>query len=93
MLKNEFLLKSFKFEKVEDCTKVKLATVKELLRLAEGSELQNLFFWEEKPFLIQQHMNKLSGDRVYLKERLFKNLDVRLASTTQKAAMVMVWLP
>lgn len=94
ILKNELGLKPLKFQKVQDLTdaqkKVRLEKAKELLRLAESGELPNLVFSDEKPFVIQQFVNK-QNDRVYLPERSAENLQLRLATRTQKPAMVMVW--
>jgi len=70
--------------------KVRLERAKELLRLAENGELPNLVFSDEKPFVIQQFLNK-QNDRVYLPERSAENLHLRLATRTQAPAMLMVW--
>uniref|UniRef100_A0A182ND85 Uncharacterized protein n=1 Tax=Anopheles dirus TaxID=7168 RepID=A0A182ND85_9DIPT len=70
--------------------KNRLTRAKELLRLAESDELPSLVFSDEKPFVIQQFVNKLN-DRVYLPERSAENLQLRLATRTQKLAMVLVW--
>lgn len=94
ILKNELKLKALKFQKAQDLNaaqkKVRLDRAKELLRLAESGELPNLVFSDEKPFVVQQVVNK-QNDRVYLPERSAENLQLRLATRTQKPAMVMVW--
>ena len=60
-------------QKVQDLTeaqiKVRLVRAKELLRLAENGELPNLVFADEKPFIIQQFVNK-QNDRVCLPEKV-----------------------
>uniref|UniRef100_A0A182S0A9 DDE-1 domain-containing protein n=1 Tax=Anopheles funestus TaxID=62324 RepID=A0A182S0A9_ANOFN len=60
--------------------KVRLTRAKELLRLAKRGELPNLVFSDEKPFVIQQFVNKSA-----------ENLHLRLATRTQKPVVVMVW--
>lgn len=67
-----------------------LERAKELLRLAESGQLPNSVFSDEKPFVVQQFVNK-QNDRIYLPKRLPENWDLRLATRTQKPAMVMVW--
>jgi inhibitor of nuclear factor kappa-B kinase subunit alpha len=94
ILKNELGLKPLKFQKVQDLTdaqkKVRLERAKELLRLAESGNLPNLVFSDEKPFIIEQFVNK-QNDRVYLPQRSAENLNHRLATRNQAPAMVMVW--
>ena len=72
ILKNELGIKPFKIQIVQDLTeapkKVRLVRAKELLRLAKSGELPNLVFSDEKPFVIQQFVNKQNG-RVYLPKR------------------------
>lgn len=63
---------------------------KELLRLHESGQLPNLVFSDEKPFQIEQFVNK-QNDRVYLPKRSAENLHLRLATRTQAPPMVMVW--
>ena len=83
-----------KKKKVQDLTeaqkKVRLVRAKELLRLAESGELPNLVFSDEKPFVIQQFVNK-QNDRVYLPKRSGENFHLRLATRTQAPAMLMLW--
>ena len=90
ILKNELGVKPLKIQKVQDLTeaqkKVRLVRAKELLRLAENGELPNLGFSDEKPFVIQQFVNK-QNDRVYLPRRSVENLHLRLATRTQAPAM------
>ena len=93
-MKNELGVNPLKIQKVQDLTeapkKVRLVRAKELLRLAESGELPNLVFSDEKPFGIQQFVNK-QNDSVYLPKRLAENLHLRLATRNQAPAMVMVW--
>ena len=53
--------------------------------MAQSDELPNFVFSDEKPFVIQQFVNKQSDrfDR--------ETLHIRLATRTQAPAMVMVW--
>lgn len=94
ILKNELGLKPLKFQKVQELTdaqkKVRLERAKELLRLHESGQLPNLVFSDEKPFQIEQFVNK-QNDRVYLPKRSAENLHLRLATRTQAPPMVMVW--
>lgn len=94
ILKDELGLKPLKFQKAQDLNdkqkKVRLERAKELLRLAESGRLPNLVFSDEKPFVIEQFVNK-QNDRVYLPERSAENLHLRLATRNQAPAMVMVW--
>ena len=52
--------------------------------------MPNLVFSEEKPFVIEQFVNK-QNDHVYLPKRSAANLQLRLATRTQALTMVMVW--
>ena len=61
-----------------------------MLGLADSGELPNLIFSDEKPFVIQQFVNK-QNDRVYLPKRPAENLHLRLATRTQAPAIMMVW--
>lgn len=94
ILKNELKTKPLKFQKVQDLTdaqkKVRLTRAKELLRLAESGQLPNLVFSDEKPFMIEQYVNK-QNDRVYLSKRSSENLHLRLGTRIQAPPMVMVW--
>ena len=93
ILKNELGVKPLKIQKVQYLTeaqkKVRLLRAS-LLRLAEIGELPNLVFFDEKPFVIQQFVNK-KNDRVYLPKRSAENVHLRLATRTQAPAMVTVW--
>ena len=93
ILKNELGVKAFKIQKVQDLTKVqkkvRLVRAKELLRWTESGELPNQVFSGEKPFVVQQFVNK-QNYRVYLPSSA-ENLQLRLATRTQAPAMVMVW--
>ena len=73
-----------------DKKKVRLERAKELLRLHESSQLPNLVFSDEKPFQIEQFVNK-QNYRVYLPKRSAENLHLRLATRTQAPPMVMMW--
>ena len=73
-----------------DKKKVRLERAKELLRLHESGQLPNLVFSDEKPFQIEQFVNK-QNDRVYLPKRSAENLHLRLATRTQATPMVIVW--
>ena len=73
-----------------DKKKVRLERAKELLRLHESGQLPNLVFSDEKPFQIEQFVNK-QNDRVYLPKRSAEKLQLRLATRTQAPPMVMVW--
>lgn len=94
ILKNELGLKPLKFQKVQELTdaqkKVRLERAKELLRLHGSGQLPNLVFSDEKPFQIEQFVNK-QNDRVYLPKRSAENLHLRLATRTQAPPTVMVW--
>ena len=95
ILKNELRLKPLKFQKVQGLTnwqkKVGLVRAKELLRLHDSSQLRHLVFSDEKPFQIEQFVNK-QNDRVYLPKTSADNLYLRLATRTQALSMVMVWV-
>ena len=56
----------------------------------QSSELPNLVFSYEKPFVIQQFSNK-QNDCVSLPKRSAQDLYLRLATRTQAPVMVMVW--
>ena len=58
--------------------------------MAENVELPNLVFCDEKPFVIQQFVNK-QNDRVYLPKWSAVNLQLRLATGTQAPAMAIMW--
>ena len=55
----------------------------------QSSELPNLVFSYEKPFVIQQFVNK-QNDRVYLPKSSADNLHLRLATRTQAPVTGMV---
>ena len=86
--------KPLKIQKLQNLTeaqkKVKNIRAKELFRLDESAELQNLVFSDKKPFVIQQFVNQ-QNYRIYLPKRSAENLQLRLATRTQASAMVMVW--
>ena len=62
--------------------KVRLERTKESLRLNESGQLPNLVFSHEKPFQIEQFVNK-QNDPVYLPKRSAENLHLRLPIRTQ----------
>lgn len=94
ILSNKLGLKALKFQKAHDLTpaqkKVRLDRAKELLRLHAAGNLSQIVFSDEKNYCIQQYVNK-QNDRVYLTERSYENLNVRLATRTQAPPHVMVW--
>ena len=73
-----------------DKKKVRLERPKELLRLHESGQLQNLIFSNEKLFQIKQFVNN-PNDRVYLPKTSAENVHPRLAPRIQAPSMVMVW--
>lgn len=94
ILENELQLKPYKMQKVHELDERKrlqrFERATELIRLHESGELPNIVFSDEKIFTVQQKINK-QNDRVWLKEKSSKNLDIRIATRTQKPKSVMVW--
>ena len=84
-MKNELGVRPLKIQKVQNLTEaqkeVRLVRVKELLRFAQSGELPNLVSSDEKPYVIQQFVNK-QNDRVD-KKRSAENMHLRLATRTQ----------
>ena len=82
------------FQKVSELTKgqkiVRPERAREILRLLESGQLPNLVFSGEKPFQIEQFVNK-RNDRVNLPKRSAENLHLQLATRTQVPAMVTMW--
>ena len=67
-----------KVQDLSDAQKtIRLVRAKELLRSAESGELPNLVFFDKKPFVIQQFVNK-QKDRDYLPKRSGENLPPEL---------------
>ena len=56
----------------------------------ENGQLPNSVFSNEKPFQIEQFVNK-QNDRIYLPKISAENLHLRLATRTQALPMGMVW--
>lgn len=94
ILKNELKVKPYKFQKAHELTpkqkKVRLERAKELLRLAESGQFPNIVFSDEKNFPIEQFVNS-QNDRVYLTERSYENLRLRMATRSNFPSQVMVW--
>ena len=94
ILKNELKVKAYKFQKAHDLSpqqkKVRCERAKELLRLHERGEFPNIVFSDEKNFPIEQFINT-QNDRVYLTERSYENLSLRMATRSNFPSQVMVW--
>ncbi|XP_039964236.1 uncharacterized protein LOC120777158 [Bactrocera tryoni] len=94
LLKNELKVKPNKFQKGHNLTpqqkKVRLERAKELLHLHERGEFPNIVFSDEKNFPIEQFINS-QNDRVYLTERTYENLSLRMATRSNFPSQVMVW--
>lgn len=94
LLKNELKVKPYKFQKGHNLTpqqkKVRLERAKELLHLHECGEFPNIVFSDEKNFPIEQFINS-QNDRVYLTERTYENLSLRMATRSNFPSQVMVW--
>ena len=69
---------------------VRMKRAKELLGLHESGQLPNLVFSNEKPFQIEQFLNK-QNHRIYLPKMSAENLHLRLATTTQAPPMAILW--
>ena len=94
ILENELHVKPYKLQKAHDLTpqqkNVRLERAKEMLRLAASGQFPNIAFYDEKNFPIEQFINS-QNDRVYLTERTYDNLSLRMATRSNFPSQVMVW--
>ena len=94
ILKNDFRIKPFKFQKVQELTdgQKKISTGKSqgVTSLARKCPVTEFGFSDEKQFQIEPFVNK-QNNRGYMEKRSAENLQLRLATGTQAPPIVTVW--